>query len=315
MTVPAFGSRFLADPGDFPARIEGEPCGDRQRLLVLPGGSYLVSGLSEPQAELVDREYASIIEPPSSHAPDPLLIKVFRSPPEHFRSIDLNGWTYTLDLDSTPSELRIAALKFAGLVPWSSTTPEAGLWTSAGDEWFQGVIENFLRVVVAHRLFIGNGLLLHSSATVIDQTATVFLGASGAGKSTLAGKAVEAGAPVLSDDLNAVVGLPDAAEVAQLPFTGDMRDQDAFDGTVELRSLLVLEQGDGVRCTKLSRGEAVAAVVASAPFITCGGHNLEILVEKAMQLTALVPVARLTTAKASSFREITQAVQRFHETA
>ena len=56
-----FGSFFLADPLAFPESLSGEPWGDCRRLLDLPGGPFLVSGLSAPQAELMDREYGPVI--------------------------------------------------------------------------------------------------------------------------------------------------------------------------------------------------------------------------------------------------------------
>lgn len=134
------------------------------------------------------------------------------------------------------------------------------------------------------------------------------VGASGAGKSTLARKALEAGAPVLSDDLNALVDAAASPAVAPLPFTGELRDQHAFDGTVPLAGILVLGKGDTVFCEMLGRGEAAAAIVATAPFVTGYADNLGVLMAAAAALTARVPVARLTSARESSFEEIKRAV-------
>jgi hypothetical protein len=233
---------------------------------------------------------------------------VLREQPAFFRDFDMEGWTYSLDLDSTPERLRLAALQFAALVPWTSDV-RAGLWTSVEDRWFQGVIENYLRVLVAHRLLLCDGVLLHSAGVVIDDSAFLFIGASGAGKSTLAGKALGAGAPVLSDDLNAVVGLSSNPAVAQLPFTGDLRNQSTFDDTVPLRGIFVLNKGNSVSCEPLSVGEAAAAIVATAPFINRGVENLDVLVASAVGLAARVPAARLYSAEASSFEKIRSAVQ------
>lgn len=315
VTTPPFGSFFLAKPESFPETVSGDPWGDQARVLDLPGGPYRISGLSERQSEFMDREYGRVIPMVAATDEGTFSTTLYRLPTSYFREIDIDGWDYTFDLGSAPEQLRIAALQFAALVPWSKPGSPAGLWTSVEDEWFQGVIENYLRAVVAHRLLFGDGMLLHSAAAVIGDTASVFVGASGAGKSTIARKAFDAGAPVLSDDLNAVVGLSGTAEVAQLPFTGDMRDQSTLNRAVPLRSIMVLEKGDRVHCTGLSRGEAVAALVATAPFINCGDHNLEILVEKAVALTGRVPVARLTSTRACPFDEIERAIRRFHESA
>lgn len=310
MTCSRFGSFFLADPEAFPSAVEGETWGDHRRLLDLPGGPFLITGLSASQAELMDREYSSVIAADSPISDDLHETAVLRTKPEFFREFDLEGWTYTLDLDSAPDRLRLAALRFAALVPWT-TGSNAGLWTSVEDIWFQGVVENYLRVIVAHRLLLRDGVLLHSAGAVIDGSAYLFVGASGAGKSTLARKAFEAGAPVLSDDLNAVVGLSNEPAVAQLPFTGDLREQDTFDGTMPLRGIFLLNKGGSVACEPHSRGEATAAIVATAPYINRGADNLDTLVAAAAALTARIPVARLTSAADSSFEEIKRAVQGF----
>ena len=312
VTSSRFGSFFLADPGAFPETVEGEPWGDHRRLLDLPGGPFLVTGLSPSQAELMDREYSSVIAATLSSSDCLHETAVLRAGPDFFREFDIEGWEYTLDLDSAPDHLRLAALQFAALVAWASHAT-AGLWTSVEDTWFQGVIENYLRVMVAHRLLLRDGILLHSAGAVIDGSACLFIGASGAGKSTLARKALDAGAPVLSDDLNAVVGLSVEPAVAQLPFTGELRDQATFDGTVPLRGIFLLDKGGSVACEPLSRGEAVAAIVATAPFINRGADNLDSLVVTADALTARIPVARLTSAENSAFEEIRRAVQRFQE--
>ena len=310
MTSSRFASFFLADPEAFPETVEGESWGSQRRLLDLPGGPFLITGLSASQADLMDREYASVIAAAPSSSDDSLETVVLRVQPGFFRKFDIEDWEYTLDLDSTSDRLRLAGLEFAALVPWTSGAT-AGLWTSVEDAWFQGVIENYLRVMVAHRLLLRDGVLLHSAGAVIDGSAYLFIGASGAGKSTLARKALDAGAPVLSDDLNAVVDLSVKPAVAQLPFTGELRDRATFDGTVPLRGIFELKQGSSVNCKPLSRGEATAAILATAPFINRDFENLDTLVATAAILTARTPVVRLTSALDSPFEEIRCAIERF----
>jgi hypothetical protein len=260
----------------------------------------------------MDREFSSVIVAATSSTNGLHKTLVLRAEPSFFREFDIEGWTYTLDLDSAPDRLRVAALQFAALVPWTSGM-NAGLWTSVEDIWFQGVIENYLRVMVAHRLLHRDGVLLHSAGALIGGSAYLFIGASGAGKSTLARKAFDAGMPVLSDDLNAVVDLSVKPAVAQLPFTGDLRALATFDGTVPLRGIFLLNRGGTVACEPLSQGEATAAIVATAPFINHKADNLDSLVATAAALTARVPVARLTSKEASPFEEIRRAVQGFQE--
>jgi hypothetical protein len=310
MTGTQFGSSFLTDPDAFPVSVEGRLWGDRERVLDLPGGPFVISGLSAPQAALVDREYASVIMPEPRSRNDTVQTSVYRATSSLLREVDYEGWTYTLDLDSTEDRLRLAAMQFAALVPWNRGAA-AGVWTSVEDRWFQGVIENYLRVVVAHRLLLRGGLLLHSAGVVVDGSAVLFVGASGAGKSTLARKAFEAGNAVLSDDLNAVVDLSAAPTVSQLPFTGDLRDQSTVEGTIPVGGLFVLNKGSDVGRDELSRAEAVASIVATAPFVNRGGHNLQRLVDSATGLAERVPVARLTTARETRFDKIEEAVLGF----
>lgn len=312
MTEGRFGTFFLADPEAFPEAVQGEAWGDRERLLDLPGGPFRIAGLSDPQAELADREYSSIINAALSANGDLHETSVLRAKPDFFREFELEGWTYTLDEDPAPERLRVAALQFVALVPWTGDGT-AGLWTSVEDVQFQSVIENYLRVVVAHRLLLRDGVLLHSAGVVIEDSAYLFIGASGAGKSTLARKALEAGAPVLSDDLNAIVNLTGEPAVSQLPFTGELRDQATFRGTVPLHGIFVLDKGDSIGCETLSRGEEVAAIVATAPSVSFGAKNLDSLLAAATTLSARVPVSRLTSAQASTFGEIRSAIQRFQE--
>lgn len=303
-----FGSGFLTDAASFPDAVAGEPWGGERRLLDLPGGPFHVIGLSARQAGLMDREYASVLVEGPSAGCVPHETAVWRVEPGYFRELELEGWTYTLDLEATAERLRIAALHFAALVPRADGAA-AGMWTSVEDRWFQGVIENYLRVMVAHRLLLRGGLLLHSAGTVVDGSAFLFVGASGAGKSTVARKALAAGAPVLSDDLNAVVDTAGSPAVARLPFTGELRDQHAFDGTVPLAGIAVLGKGDAVSCEALGRAEAAAAIVATAPYINRGADDLEGLMAAAVALAERVPVARLTSARSSSFDEIERAVR------
>ena len=310
MADAEFGSYFLANPGAFRETVEGEPWGDNRRLLDLPGGPFLITGLSASQTDLMDREYSSVIAETQPSNDGLHETTVLRVQPGFFREFDIEGWEYTIDLDSVPDRLRLATLNFAALVPWTSGAT-AGLWTSVEDAWFQGVIENYLRVMVAHRLLLRDGVLLHSAGVVVDGSAYLFIGASGAGKSTLARKALEAGAPVLSDDLNAVVDLSVNPAVAQLPFTGELRDRTSFAGAMPLGGIFVLKQGSSVDCEPLSRGEATAAILATAPFINRGVETLDTLVASAVTLTSGAPVCRLTSAKDTTFEEIRRAVQGF----
>lgn len=311
MTDAAFGSFFLADPSKFPSVVEGEPWGEVERQIDLPGGPFVVRCLSPSQARIFD---ASLTSSAAAHSRSRFPAQhttVLRADPSSFRSFDIEGWVYTFDIESTPESFRLAGLDFFALVPWDQSSV-AGLWTSVEDQMFQGVIENYLRVLVAHRLLRENGLLLHSAGVVIDGLAYLFVGASNAGKSTLAAKAAAAGSPVLSDDLNAVLDADDQPSVMHLPFTGEIGAPSIVQGFVRLGGIFLLEKGDCVGFSPLSRGEAVAAILSTAPFVNRGEATSDALFETAVHLAEHVPTARMTSAVGSSFDEIAAGLRGFH---
>jgi hypothetical protein len=303
-----FGSRFVIDVDAFPDGPSGSPWGDQCRHLGLPGGPYSITGLSAAQADVIDRECARVLIGALQSGRGPHETAIYRVEPEFFRAITLEGTTYTLDVETTPDAVRIAAMHFLGVVP-SAQEAAAGVWTSVEDNWFQSVFENYLRVLVAHRLLLRDGLMLHSAGVILDDAACLFVGASGAGKSTLARKAFAAGFRVLGDDLNAVVEISSETAVAQLPFTGEFRHQALVRDPVPLESLFVLEKGETVACTRLSSGEAAAEVIATAPFVNHGQANLDALLATVANVATRIPVARLTTAVDSSFDEIRRAMR------
>jgi hypothetical protein len=122
---------------------------------------------------------------------------------------------------------------------------------------------------------------------------------------------MEAGAQVLSDDLNAVVDLSGNPAVAQLPFTGELRKQSICEGTAPLRAIFLLNKSEEVACREISLAEATAALVSTAPFINFGARNLDTLVGVAAALTDRIPVAQVTSAVDSPFEEIKRAVLGF----
>lgn len=291
-------SRFLTHPELFPARMAGEPWGEENVTLDLPGGPFRVSGLSSDQAfSLADRfdkgegrraeenGESAIRERRISDSANERTIEIaiFRAAPTDFRTIDTRGWSYDLDLDG-PS--------IAGMNLMARFSAErAAIWTSvtSRDE-FWGVVENVLRPLVARRLLAGDGLLVHSAAVVLDGRAFLLAGASGAGKSTLATLALQAGHAVMSDDLNAVVG----DEIVPLPFSGDLSRDVLCTAPAPLHAVVALEQGlhDGVRL--LSRAEAVSLLVRCAPYINRDAALGERLLDRAQTIARAARTVALT---------------------
>jgi hypothetical protein len=283
----SFGSGFLRYPDLFPGRRGGEPWGDRSLALDLPGGPYLLRGISEAQEEAVRRRFGGLcragLDPGVPSA-------IFRAPAADFLEIDTRGWEYHLEMDHGPDSVRLAGLRLMARLDWTPSLA-GGLWTpeAAGEEW-ASVFENYLRVLTAYRLLEQGGAVLHSAGVTDGQAAFLLLGPSGAGKTTSSRLCLERGATVLSDDLNAV---RDGSAV-KLPFTGDLGERSGGPGSVPLRALLKLVQGPEDRLRPLSPAAALASLVAAAPFVNHDPWRREALLEILERLALSVPAYELT---------------------
>jgi hypothetical protein len=285
----SFGETFLRYPDLFPARRAGEPWGDRELVLDLPGGPYRFSGLSREQEAAALGRFGSLRLPDSASAVDTAL---FRAAADDFREVDVRGWEYGMDFDSGPSSVRLAGLDLLGRLDWRPALSGA-LWTPvAGGERFPGIFENFCRVLVAYRLHELGGAVIHGAALLNDGGALLFAGRSGAGKTTVSRMGLEQGRTVLSDDLNAL--LPDRSGgvlLAGLPFTGDLGS--GAPGTHPLRALLRLEKDTGDALLPLGRAEAAACLMACSPFLNADAHRHGALLSTLLALVDGVPAFAL----------------------
>ncbi|MEA2561557.1 MAG: hypothetical protein QOH06_3061 [Acidobacteriota bacterium] len=285
----SFGSGFLHNPDLFPARPAGEPWGDRDLVLDLPGGPYGFSGLSADQEETALARFSDL-----RVASEPeVTTTVFRAAAEDFREVDTRGWEYALDFDSGPSSVRLAGLDLAGRLDWRPALRGA-LWTSIGTgDRFPGIFENFCRVLVAYRLHEMGGAVIHGAAVVDGGEALLFAGRSGAGKSTVSRMALERGMTVLSDDLNALLPSEgDTAVLAGLPFTGDLDKADSR-ARYPLRALLRLEKDTEDRLRPLGRAETAACLLACSPFVNADPGRHAALLSTSLDLMEGVPAYAL----------------------
>lgn len=287
----SFGERFLRHPDLFPARTAGEPWGAAEIVLDLPGGPYRVSGLRAAQEEALQRRFAGFI----TEAKGGVSVRVLRVAAAEFRSFDLRGWEFTLDLDGSADALRIAGLDLMARIEWRPDAA-AALWSPAAEgDAFSGACENLLRVLVAYRLLQMGGALLHSAAVADDSGALLFLGPSGAGKTTLTRLALGEGRSVLSDDLNAVVPGPRGPVVVPVPFAGDFR---ASPGSAKpLCGLLRLRHGERHTAEPLGRAATLASLLACAPYVNQDAHRLDALMAVCAGLTDAVPARLLSFAQ------------------
>ncbi|MCB1826574.1 MAG: hypothetical protein KDJ54_19150 [Candidatus Competibacteraceae bacterium] len=211
---------------------------------------------------------------------------------------------YTPIIERTPKQLTITGLDFQATIKWG--TPAQAILGISHEEHQPrlGAIENFLRVASAYRVLSKGGLLLHSAGLVVDEQAYLFVGRSGAGKTTLTRKAHQAGAGILSDDINIV--LPAEGEGFQaypVPFAGDFgQTPDLLSpGGYPLATLCFLEQGGTATLEPLSKAAAAARLVSAGPFVNTDPYQAPDLLEVATNLVRWVPVRKLISRREDDF--------------
>jgi hypothetical protein len=302
----SFGERFLTFPDLFPARRAGEPWGDRQVALDLPGGPYVVAGLSAAQEVLARERFGPLCRAVASAPRGAVSSLLFAAPATDFRAVDTRGWEYSIDFAHAERAVQLAGLHLMARLDWSPDLAGT-LWTSEEGEHFPGILENFLRVLLAYRLLELGGAVLHSAGVVDRGRVFLFLGPSGAGKTTLSRLSEEQGRSVLSDDLNALLPSPSGsggAQVARLPFTGDLGDRQSAGGLWPLAALLRLEKGPEESLGPLSQGEALALLFAGSPFVNADPHRRERLLAVLAGFAAAVPARVLTFSLSGRFWSI-----------
>lgn len=275
-------TEFLREPALFPARIAGETWGTERRDLDLAGERFRVEGLSTPQVQsLADRYGPRLHEP--SNAPAAAVLQMFRAPASDFVEIDTRGWEYSVDLRWSDSGFALSGMRVMARVELDIDAGpcRAGIWTSVDDPLeLSGVVENVLRPLLAARLLATGGLLVHSAA--VD--GYLFAGPSGAGKSTIARLGLEAGLPVLSDDLNAVVIDVAGFAIAPLPFTGDLEEHDVSNVQVPLRAVLGLQKGEPEDVRAMTLAETVSLLVRCAPYVNQDPRRMPLLLDRASEI-------------------------------
>lgn len=258
-------------------------------ILDLPGGPYLIDGLRAAQREALLGRFAI------TGLPAAVELTIFRAPGTDFRIVDTKGWEYWLDFDHT-SGLAMAGLRL--MARFSADCSRAALWTPEEDgETFGTVLENVLRPLVARRLLLSGGLLVHSAAVGLDGRGYLFAGESGAGKSTMARLALAAGHPVLSDDLNAIVPDGDSFRLVPLPFRGDLRREQLSAASMPLYALIRLEKGSGELLRSMQLGESVSLIARTAPYVNRDAALTELLLDRAAH------IARTTCNQVLTFRQ------------
>ncbi len=137
------------------------------------------------------------------------------------------------------------------------------------------------------------GVLLHASAVRVGQRAALAVGPSGAGKSTFARQCVEAGAELLSDEINALY--PDG-RCHGSPFKSDLELPGSPDGG-RVASVLVLEKGPQELFTPLPVHEVLPLVMAQTFRPVAGELSSVEATRRVTQALEAVGAQRLTFRK------------------
>jgi hypothetical protein len=280
-------TEFLREPALFPARIAGETWGSERCDLELAGETFRIEGLSVGQLGGLAERYGPRLHEPSELTDTAAVLQMFRAPASDFLEIDTRGWEYWVDLRWSETGFALSGMR----VMARADLGRAGIWTCVEEpEELSGVVENVLRPLLAARLLATGGLLVHSAA--ID--GRLFAGRSGAGKSTIARLGLEAGLPVLSDDLNALVPDGELFAIAPLPFTGDLQEHEISNEQAPLRAVMGLEKSDREDLHPMTLAETVSLLVRCAPYVNQDPLRMPLLLERAAEIAGSTARGMLT---------------------
>ena len=232
---------------------------------------------------MLGARFGSLLLEGGGHGTDTL---VFHVDSRDFRELE-RARPYSFDLDYRPGSVHLAGPHFMARLDWAPGLRGA-LWSSARGTAFQGVFENYFRVLLAYRLLESGGSLVHSAAVRDDRGAYLVFGPSGAGKSTFARRAREAGGAVLSDDLNPLCMGENTTVVEAVPFYGDLEPDPAPPG-VPLRAICRLRKAESDSLRALERSECLASLVASTPYVSRDPYRAAQLLQNLEALARPVP--------------------------
>jgi len=279
-------TKFLREPALFPARIAGETWGSQRCDLPLAGETFRIEGLSERQLRGLAERYGPRLHEPSERDAAAVL-QMFRAPASDFLEIDTRGWEYWVDLQWSETGFALSGMRVMARVDLE----RAGIWTCVEEPAeLSGVVENVLRPLLAARLLASGGLLVHSAAV----NGCLFAGRSGSGKSTIARLGLQAGLPVLSDDLNALVRDGDRFAIAPLPFTGDLEEHEASNAQAPLRGVFGLEKGEREDVHPMTLAETVSLLVRCAPYVNQDPLRMALLLDRAAAIAGSTARGMLT---------------------
>lgn len=288
-------------------------------LLSLPFATVRFNALSERQRNTLGSTYSGFVVDSGSVKNNLQAISdcfVYRLP----CGLELSTDTISVNGQYTPLKIHdangieLTGINFKARIQPGNCSASNFLGVAEESELAQAtVVENFLRVMAAHRALEQGGVLLHSAGLVFDQRAFIFCGKSGAGKTTLTRKAFEFGAGVLSDDINLLMPNSESSYLAHaIPFTGEFgrtlvhnKCQDTF----PVACVVLLEQGNRLEASALKDSQAVARLLTGCPFVNTDAREAEKLFDVVTALVKHTPVVRVRTHIDDSVEAILQSIR------
>jgi hypothetical protein len=288
------------------------PWGEDSIRLELPSSLVTIDGLSREQQRTIARDYASFVvgRNEASREADMVcragrLEQPLALPPEQFA---ING-QYAPLIRRTGAKVAITGFDFLGHLDRGGSAPtRAALAVAKEEELARSfVLENFLRLLLAHHVLDRCGVLLHSAGVLYRDRAYLFSGRSNAGKTTLARKAAAAGARVLSDDINLVIPGNGVYRVHKVPFTGEFgrrAENRSGCGSFPLGGLALLEKAPALTAAPVRPAEGVAGLISGCPFVNDDPEEFPALLEVLTQLVSRTPIVRLGVARDDPFEAV-----------
>ena len=278
----------------------------------LPVFLVLIDGLSGKQQRTIARDYASFATGANEalnecdvicHAGR--LAQPVGLPPERFAVNNL----YSPLQRRTGAGIEVTGFDFIGHFVRGGPAPIPAELSVAKEEQliWPSVLENFLRILLAHHVLDHGGVLLHSAGILYQDHAYLFFGRSNAGKTTLARKAAAAGARVLSDDINLVIPQNGVYRAHKVPFTGEFgrrAENISGCGSFPLGGLALLEKAPKLTAALLRPAEGLAGLLTGCPFVNNDPEEVPALMDVLTKLLYHRPIIRLGVGRDDSFEAV-----------
>lgn len=297
---------------------EGRLWGSDSLILKLPAVNIELSGLSSRQHRTLKESYLNFFASSRQFLTDVIscnAVRLLNNPALSINELTVDGqYAPKKTRGEQAGSFTVSGINFEANFSLNKNEAYSSLGVVREQELtYANVIENFLRIISAHRVLQQAGVVLHSAGLVFDEKAYIFSGRSNAGKTTLTRKAHKKGARVLSDDINLVLPADSGYKAYAVPFTGEFGRTLNHAGGKEsypVAGIVLLEQSDHLQTLPVNSSAAVARLLIGCPFVNTDEHESDALFDSVAGLVSKVPVIRLLSRKDDDIDDIMAAVKK-----